>query len=297
MNSVKTVLLLGLLSGLLLFGGEAIGGRTGLEYGLIIAIGMNFFSYFFSERLSLMMYQAQPVTPQENPEVYARVYPLVQGLTQRMGLPMPRLWLIPEAQPNAFATGRNPHHASVAFTEGILSLMTDRELEGVVAHELGHVLHRDILISSVAATLAAAITFLARMAGWAAMFGGYERDREDDRGGGGAFGGLLMIILAPIAALLIQMAISRSREYSADQASAKYTGSPDGLISALGKLERGVERIPMDATPATAHMFILNPFSGGGLMKLFSTHPSTEERIARLQAMHGDALRRMPRLR
>jgi heat shock protein HtpX len=296
MNSVKTVLLLGLLSGLVLFAGEALGGRTGLEYGLIIAVAMNFFSYFFSERLSLMMYRAQPVTPQENPEVYARVYPLVQGLTQRMGLPMPRLWLIPEAQPNAFATGRNPHHASVAFTEGILSLMTDRELEGVVAHELGHVLHRDILISSVAATLAAAITFLARMAGWAAMFGGYERDREDDRGGGGAFGGLLMIILAPIAALLIQMAISRSREYSADQASAKYTGSPDGLISALGKLERGVERIPMDATPATAHMFILNPFSGGGLMKLFSTHPSTEERIARLQAMHGDALRRMPRL-
>jgi heat shock protein HtpX len=297
MNSVKTVLLLGLLSGLVLFAGEALGGRTGLEYGLIIAVAMNFFSYFFSERLSLMMYQAQPVTPQENPEVYARVYPLVQGLTQRMGLPMPRLWLIPEAQPNAFATGRNPHHASVAFTEGILSLMTDRELEGVVAHELGHVLHRDILISSVAATLAAAITFLARMAGWAAMFGGYERDREDDRGGGSALGGILMIILAPIAAMLIQMAISRSREYSADQASAKYTGSPDALISALGKLERGVERIPMDdATPATAHMFILNPFSGGGLMKLFSTHPSTEDRIARLQAMHGDALRRMPRL-
>jgi heat shock protein HtpX len=296
MNSVKTVLLLGLLSGLVLFAGDLIGGRTGLEYGLVIAVAMNFFSYFFSERLSLMMYQAQPVTPQENPEVYARVYPLVQGLTQRMGLPMPRLWLIPQAQPNAFATGRNPHHASVAFTEGILSLMTDRELEGVVAHELGHVLHRDILISSVAATLAAAITFLARMAGWAAMFGGYERDREDDRGGG-AFGGLLMIILAPIAALLIQMAISRSREYSADQASAKYTGSPDGLISALGKLERGVERIPMDATPATAHMFILNPFSGGGLMRLFSTHPSTEERIARLRAMHGDALRRMPPLR
>lgn len=298
MNSVKTVLLLGLLSGLVLFAGEALGGRTGLEYGLVIAVAMNFFSYFFSERLSLMMYQAQPVTPQENPEVYARVYPLVQGLTQRMGLPMPRLWLIPEAQPNAFATGRNPHHASVAFTEGILSLMTDRELEGVVAHELGHVLHRDILISSVAATLAAAITFLARMAGWAAMFGGYERDREDDRGGGSALGGILMIILAPIAALLIQMAISRSREYSADQASAKYTGSPDSLISALGKLERGVEQIPMDdATPATAHMFILNPFSGGGLMKLFSTHPSTEDRIARLQAMHGDALRRMPRLR
>jgi heat shock protein HtpX len=296
MNSVKTVLLLGLLSGVLLFGGEMLGGQTGLEYALVIAVGMNFFSYFFSDRMTLMMYRAQPITPEDNPEVYARVYPLMQGLTQRMGLPMPKLWLIPEAQPNAFATGRNPHHASVAFTEGILQLMTDRELEGVVAHELGHVLHRDILISSVAATLAAAITFLARMAGWAAMFGGgYERDREDDRGS--ALGAVLMTVLAPIAALLIQMAISRSREYSADEASAKYTGSPDGLISALTKLERGVERIPMDdATPATAHMFILNPFKNGAFLKMFSTHPSTEERIARLQAMHGDALRRMPRM-
>src|SRR5215831_304835 len=216
MNSMKTVLLLGLLSGLLLFGGEMIGGRTGLEFGLLIAVAMNFFSYFFSDRLALMSYQAQPVTPEENPDVYARVYPLVQGLTQRMGLPMPKLWLIPEAQPNAFATGRNPSHASVAFTEGILSLMTDRELEGVVAHELGHVLHRDILTSSIAATLASAITFLGRMAMWGAMLGGGygERDRDDERGGG--IGGILMIVLAPIAAMLIQMAISRSREYSAD---------------------------------------------------------------------------------
>lgn len=294
MNSIKTVLLLGLLSGVLLFGGEMIGGRTGLEYGLLIAVAMNFFSYFFSDKLALMSYSAQPITPEDNPDVYARVYPLMQGLTQRMGLPMPKLWLIPEAQPNAFATGRNPQHASVAFTEGILTLMTDRELEGVVAHELGHVLHRDILISSVAATLAAAITFLARMAGWAAMFGGYERDREDDRGGGG-LGGILMIILAPIAAMLIQMAISRSREYSADEASAKYMGGPDPLISALGKLERGVERVPMeDATPATAHMFILNPFKNGGIFRLFSTHPSTEERIARLQSMRGDAFRNLP---
>jgi heat shock protein HtpX len=296
MNSIKTVLLLGLLSGLLLFGGEMIGGRTGLEYGLMIAVAMNFFSYFFSDRLALMSYQAQPLTPEENPEIYARIYPLMQGLVQRMGLPMPKLWLIPEAQPNAFATGRNPAHASVAFTEGILNLMTDRELEGVVAHELGHVLHRDILISSVAATLAAAITFLARMAGWAAMFGGYgDRERDDDRGGGGALGGILMIILAPIAAMLIQMAISRSREFSADEASAKYMGGPEPLISALGKLDRAVERVPMqDATPATAHMFILNPFKNGGLFRLFSTHPSTEERIARLQAMRGDAFRHMP---
>src|SRR5215469_7121059 len=298
MNTVKTALLLGLLSGLVLFGGEMIGGRTGLQWGLMIAIAMNFFSYFFSDKLALAMYRAQPITPEESPEVYARVYPLVQSLVQRMGLPvMPKLWLIPEEQPNAFATGRNPRHASVAFTVGILNLMTDRELEGVVAHELGHVLHRDILTSSVAATLAAAITFLARMAGWAAMFGGYGGERDRDNRGSG-LGALLMIILAPIAAMLIQFAISRSREFSADQASAKYTGSPDGLISALGKLERGVQRIPMeDATPATAHMFILNPFRGGGLTRLFSTHPSTEDRIARLQGMHADALRRMPRMR
>jgi heat shock protein HtpX len=280
MNAIKTILLLGALSGILLVGGGWIGGTTGLEYGLAIAVAMNFFSYFFSDKLALMSYAAQPVTPQENPEVYARVYPLVHNLTSRMGLPMPKLWLIPEDSPNAFATGRDPNHASVAFTEGILRLMNDRELEGVVAHELGHVLHRDILISSVAATIAAAITFLARMAFW---FGPRSSD-DDERGG--AVGGILMLIFAPIAALLIQMAISRTREFSADEASAKYTGSPDGLISALGKLETGIQRVPMtDATPSTAHMFILNPFGKGGLMKLFSTHPSTEERIARLEAM------------
>jgi heat shock protein HtpX len=291
MNAVKTALLLGLLSVLVVLGGEMLGGRTGLEWALVLAVGINIFSYFFSDKLSLMTYSAQPVTPQEHPEVYTRVYPLVQGLAQRMGIPMPKLWLIPEASPNAFATGRSPQHASVAFTEGILSLMNDRELEGVVAHELGHVLHRDILISSVAATLAAAITFLARMAFWGQLFGGFGGSRDDD-GEGGAVGALLMMILAPIAAMLIQMAVSRSREYSADEASAKYTGSPDALISALGKLERGVERVPMqDATPATAHLFILNPFRGGGLARLFSTHPSTEDRIARLEAMKGDAFR------
>ncbi len=286
MNAVKTALLLGLLSAILLFGGEAIGGRTGLEYGLVIAIFMNFFSYFFSDKIALMSYSAQPVTPEQNPEVYARVYPLVHHLTQRMGLPMPKLWLLPEDSPNAFATGRNPEHASVAFTQGILRLMNDRELEGVVAHELGHVLHRDILISSVAATIAAAITFLARMAFW---FG--PRGNDDDERGS-AFGGLLMMILAPIAAMLIQMAISRTREFSADAASAKYTGSPDELISALGKLDTSIQRNPMtDATPSTAHMFILNPFGRGGLMRLFSTHPSTEERIARLQAMRYSQIR------
>jgi heat shock protein HtpX len=280
MNSLKTVLLLGLMSGILLFGGEALGGTRGLEIGLMMAIGMNFFSYFFSDKIALMSYSAQAVTPTEAPEVYARLAPLVGGLAQRMGLPMPKLWILPEESPNAFATGRDPQHASVAVTEGILRLMSDRELEGVIAHELGHVLHRDILISSVAATLASAITFLSRMA----FFFGGSRDEEDNRGG--AWSGLLMMILAPIAAMLIQMAVSRTREFSADAASAKYTGSPDGLISALGKLETGVQRVPMnDASPATAHMFILNPFRGGGLTRLFSTHPSTEERIARLQAM------------
>ncbi len=280
MNGVKTALLLGLMSAILLVGGEALGGRTGLMYGLVIAVGMNFFSYFFSERLSLAMYAAQPVTPEQNPQIYARMYPLVLGLTQRMGLPMPKLWVIPEDSPNAFATGRNPNHASVAFTEGILRTMNDRELEGVIAHELGHVSHRDILISSVAATLATAITFLARMAFWF----GARGSRDDERGGGG--GSLLMLIFAPLAATLIQLAISRTREYSADETSAQATGNPDYLISALRKLEMGIARNPMeDANPSTAHMFILNPFGRGGLMKLFSTHPSTADRIARLEAM------------
>lgn len=278
-NTVKTVLLLGLLSAILIVGGQALGGRNGIYIGLLIAVVMNFASYFFSDKIALAMYSAQPVNETENPDVYRRVGPLVRNLTQRMGLPMPKLWLIPEESPNAFATGRNPSHASVAFTAGVLQLMDDRELEGVVAHELGHVLHRDILISSIAATMAAAITGLARMA---FFFGGSGRD-EDNRGG--VMGGLLMMILAPIAALLIQMAISRTREFDADAASVKYTGTPHGLISALGKLETWSKRLPMDASPATAHMFIIKPFSGGSLLRLFSTHPSTEERIARLQAM------------
>lgn len=281
MNAVKTALLLGLLSGLLLVGGEAIAGRQGLYYALGIAAVMNFASYFFSEKIALMTYHAQPVTPEQNPQVYRRVEPIVRGLTQRMGLPMPKLWLIADPSPNAFATGRNPSHASVAFTEGVLQLMNDNEIEGVVAHELGHVLHRDILISSVAAMLAAAITFLARMSFWFGLGGG---DREDDNRGGG-IAAIFMMILAPIAAMLIQMAISRSREYDADAASAKYVGSPYPLINGLQKLESWSKRIPMDATPSTAHMFIVQPFTGQALMRLFSTHPSTEDRIARLQAM------------
>jgi heat shock protein HtpX len=280
MNAVKTALLLGLLSGLLLFAGEALGGRQGLYYALAFAAVMNFAGYFFSDKLALSMYQAQPVSETENPEAWRRVEPIVRNLCQRMGLPMPKLWLIPEDSPNAFATGRNPSHASVAFTTGILQLMNDNEIEGVVAHELGHVLHRDILISSVAAMVAAAITMLARLAFWF----GPRGDSEDNRGGG-MWGGLLMMILAPIAAMVIQMAISRSREYDADAASAKYVGSPYPLINGLGKLETWSKRIPMDASPATAHMFIIKPFTGQAIMRLFSTHPSTEERIARLQAM------------
>ena len=279
MNGIKTALLLGLLSAVLLVGGEAIAGRQGLYYGLIIAAVMNFASYFFSDKIALASYSAQPVSETENPEVYRRVAPIVSGLAHRMGIPMPKLYILPDESPNAFATGRNPNHASVAFTAGILRLMTDSEIEGVVAHELGHVLHRDILISSVAATLAAAITFMARMAFW---FGG---SRDDDDRGGNPIAAIAMMILAPIAAMLIQMAISRSREYDADAASAKYVGSPYPLINALGKLDTYSKRIPMDATPSTAHMFIIKPFTGQSMMRLFSTHPSTEDRIARLQAM------------
>jgi heat shock protein HtpX len=279
MNVLKTALLLGLLSAVLLVGGEAIAGRQGLYYGLILAAVMNFASYFFSDKIALATYAAQPVTEESNPEVYRRVAPIVSGLAQRMGIPMPKLYITPDESPNAFATGRNPNHASVAFTVGILRLMSDSEIEGVVAHELGHVLHRDILISSVAATLAAAITFIARMAFW---FGG---SRDEEGRGGNPIAMIAMLILGPIAAMLIQMAISRSREYDADAASAKYVGSPYPLINALGKLDTYSKRIPMDATPATAHMFIIKPFTGEAMMRLFSTHPSTADRIARLQAM------------
>jgi heat shock protein HtpX len=278
-NTLKTALLLGLLTALLLFGGQALGGRQGFYFALVLAGVMNFVSYFFSEKIALASYSAQPVTETENPDVYRRVAPIVENLCRRMGLPMPRLWLIPDDSPNAFATGRNPAHSSVAFTAGLLQLMSDQEIEGVIAHELGHVLHRDILVSSVAAMLAGVITHLAQMAFW---FGGPRRD-DDDKGG--MAGGLLMMILGPIAAMLIQMAISRSREYDADAASAKYVGSPYPLIGGLQKLETWSKRIPMDASPATAHMFIIKPVTGQNLMRMFSTHPSTEERIARLQAL------------
>jgi heat shock protein HtpX len=279
-NALKTVFLLGLLSAVLLVGGQALGGRQGLYIALAFAVVMNFASYFYSDKIALSMYHAQPVSETENPQVYRVIGPMTQRLCQRMGLPMPKLWVIPDDSPNAFATGRNPAHASVAVTAGLLKLMAENELEGVIAHELGHVKNRDILISSIAATIGAAITSLAQMA---FFFGGSRRD--DEEGGGGMAGAFAMLILGPIAAMLIQMAISRTREYGADAAAAKYTGTPYGLINALQKLETFSKRIPMDATPATAHMFIIKPFTGSAMMKLFSTHPSTEERIARLAAM------------
>ena len=278
MNTLKTAFLLGLLSAILLIGGEAIAGRNGLYIGLAIAVVMNFSSYFFSDKIALSMYAAQPVSETQNPDIYRRVAPIVQGLCHRMGLPMPKLYVLPEQSPNAFATGRSPNHASVAFTAGILQLMNDNELEGVVAHELGHVLHRDILISSVAATLAAAITMLARFAFWFGPRG------DDDREGGG-LGAIAMLILAPFAAMLIQLAVSRSREYDADAASAKYVGSPYPLINGLKELDGWSKQIPMEATPSTAHLFIMKPRIASGLGSLFSTHPKTEDRIRRLQAM------------
>jgi heat shock protein HtpX len=278
-NSLKTAALLGLLSAILIVGGRALAGERGIYYGLVIAVVMNFASYFFSDKIALSMSGAVPMTPENAPDVYNRIAPLVGRIAQRMGIPMPKLYITPEPSPNAFATGRDPNHSSIAFTEGILQLMSDQELEGVVAHELGHVLHRDILISSVAATLAAAITALARMAFWFGM------RRGDDRDEGSGFEAVLMLILGPIAAMLIQMAISRTREYDADAASARYIGSPYPLIGALQKLDAYSKRIPMDAPPSTAHLYIMKPLGGGGIMRLFSTHPSTEDRIRRLEQM------------
>jgi len=282
MNGLKTALLLGLLSGCLLVGGQAIGGQRGLLYGLLLAVGMNFFSYFFSDKMALMSSGAQPVSETEHPEVYGRLAPLVRPLAERMGIPMPKLWVTPDLSPNAFATGRNPEHASVAVTAGILQIMKDRELVAVLAHELGHVKNRDILISSVAATLASAITYLAQMAMW---FGGAARD-DRDRREGNPFGMLLMIFLAPLAAGLIQMAISRTREFSADATSAKTLGTAQPMINALATLDSVGRQVPLNASPSMSHMYIMKPFSGGGFLKLFSTHPPTEERIAALQSLN-----------
>ena len=275
-NGVKTVLLLGALSGLLLVIGDFVGGPSGLMFGLILAAVMNLGTYWFSDKIVLRMYRAQEVGP-EHP-----LYRMTERLARQGGLPMPKVYIIPDASPNAFATGRNPSHAAVAATQGIMQILSEHELEGVIAHELAHVKHRDILISSIAATLAAAIMFAGRMAMYANMFGGGRHDDRDE--GSNPIAMLAMIILAPMAAMLIQAAISRSREFSADAGGAAIAGNPYGLADALRKIDAASKRLPLDANPATAHMFIVKPFSGAGLMSLFSTHPPTE---ARIQALMG----------
>jgi heat shock protein HtpX len=278
MNALKTTFLMALLMVLAVFIGYTIGGNGGMMIAFVFALGMNLVSYWFSDKIVLKMYKAEEITELDSPRLFA----VVRDLSQRAGLPMPKVYLIPTDTPNAFATGRNPEHAAVAVTRGIMNILTENELRGVLGHELAHVKHRDILIGTIAAVFAGAISMLAHMAQWAAIFGG---GRSDNERGGGGLGLLAMAIVAPIAALLIQMAISRSREYLADEDGARFHGNPRDLASALAKLQRGAERIPMQATPATAHMFIVNPLTGRGLMSLFSTHPPMEERIKRLEAM------------
>src|SRR5579872_6520440 len=277
-NTFKTAFLLTLLTLLLMFVGRAFGGQNGMMLALVFAAIMNFVSYFYSDKIALAMYRARPVTREELP----RAYEAVERLTQKIGIPMPKMYVIPSDSPNAFATGRNPQHASVAMTQGILNLLNDEELEGVLAHELGHVNNRDILISSVVATLAGAITMLSR---FGFFFGG---DREDSRGGG--LGALFMLILAPIAASLIQLAVSRSREYQADATGAHFTGNPYALASALAKLDAYSRRLPLQATPSTAHLFIIQPFLGMNFGSLFSTHPPIAKRIERLTGRPAEFL-------
>jgi heat shock protein HtpX len=280
MNTVKTIGLMVFMTLLLVFVGAAIGGRSGMIFAFGLAVLMNFGSYWFSDKIVLRMYRAQPVSEAEAPELYA----IVRTLVQKAGMPMPKVYIIPEETPNAFATGRNPEHAVVAVTQGIMRLLSREELSGVIAHELAHIRHRDMLTGTIVATIAGAISMLAQMAQWAMLFGGGSR-RDDDEGGSPIVA-LVMMIVAPIAAMLVQMAISRTREYEADAGGAKIAGNPSGLANALLKLEKGNEVIPMaDAKPATAHMFIVNPLHGGGLMKLFSTHPPIAERVKRLNEM------------
>ena len=279
MNSLKTAVLLGALTGLLILIGGYVGGKNGMFIAFIFAMGMNFFSYWFSDKIVLRMYQAQEVTPEQAPELHR----MVHDLAQKAGLPMPRVYIIPGDTPNAFATGRNEKHAVVAVTEGIMRILSREELEGVIGHELTHIKNHDILIGSIAATIAGAISMLANMAQWAAIFGGARGD--DEEGGGNFVGMIFMAILAPIAAMLIQMAISRSREYQADKGGAEITANPLYLANALRKLQMANQQIPMQANAATAHMFIVNPLTGGGLMSLFSTHPPMEERVRRLEEM------------
>jgi heat shock protein HtpX len=277
-NVLRTTVLLAALTALFLVIGGAIGGNQGLFIAFVFALLMNFASYWFSDKIVLSMYGAREVSLNEAPDLYR----LVQRLAQRAGIPMPRVYIIPSDAPNAFATGRNPQHGAVAVTEGILRMLDTDELAGVLAHELGHIRNRDTLIMTVAATLAGAITMLAHMAQWGAIFGFGRRD-EEDSGGGGMLSLLFMAILAPIAATLIQLAISRSREYFADSTGAAVAGSPSGLARALEKMHYASQRLPLDANPATAHLFIVNPLTGGSLLNLFSTHPPIEERIRRLR--------------
>ena len=280
-NRIRTTILLAVMTALIIWIGQYFGGQQGMIIALLIAAGMNFFSYWFSDKIVLKMYRAQEVSPQQAPEVYE----MVKSLIGPAGLPMPKIFMIPKEAPNAFATGRNPEHAVVAVTQGLLNIMDHDEVKGVLAHELAHVKNRDILIGSIAATMAGAIMVLANMARFSALFGG--RGGDGDRGGG-AIGLIAMSIMEPFAAMIIQMAISRSREYLADSTGARFAGSPEGLARALEKLGQFSKRIPLNASPSTAHMFIVNPLSGRSMMSLFSTHPPLEERIARLR---GEAVR------
>ena len=278
MNTFKTFLFMFALMLLFIWVGGAIGGRSGMTIALVLALLMNLGTYWFSDKIVLAMYRAREVTEAEAPGLYS----IVRGLSQKAGLPMPRVYIIDADQPNAFATGRNPKHAAVAVTTGIMRILTDEELAGVIAHELAHIKHRDILISTIAATIAGAISYLAHMAQWALLFGGFSRDDDE---GGNPIAALIIMIVAPLAAVIVQMAISRSREFAADAGGAKIAGNPRWLASALRKLEMASRRIPLNANPATSHLFIVNPLSGQSLMKLFSTHPPIEERIARLESM------------
>jgi len=281
LNRFKTTLLLTLLTLLMVALGSVMGGKTGMAAAFAVALAMNFFSYWFSDRIVLAMYGAREITADDNPSFHG----MVERLARRAGLPMPRVYIIPSDSPNAFATGRNPEHAAVAATEGILKILTGDELEGVMAHELSHVKNRDILISTIAATFAGAISMLGNMLQWGALFGAGRRDDEEG-GAGSLVGSLALAIVAPLAAMLIQMAVSRSREYLADASGAEICGRPLALANALRKLHSAAQAIPLEtARPASAHLFIVNPLTGGGLATLFSTHPPMEERIARLESM------------
>jgi len=270
------------LSAILVMIGNFIGGQSTALFFLGIALVMNFFGYYFSDKVAIKMTRSQPVSEREVPELYA----IIRSLTRKAGLPMPKVYITPSPQPNAFATGRDPEHSAVAVTEGIMRILDRDELEGVLAHEIAHIKNRDILIGSIAATLAGAITMIANVIKWSAFFGGVQSDEEEGGGIFGLFAAMAMAILAPIAALLIQMAISRSREYQADATGARLAGSSAGLANALLKLERGAQRMPMKVNPAASHLFIVNPLSGQSLAALFSTHPPIEERVSRLRKMY-----------